>query len=123
MASGGDPDARDPETGKTLIHRALESDRWQVAEALAAAGADLDLRDAGGSPALHEAMNSDFLDESASDADMPRTSRLLELGADPQARDAQGRDARAFAESLSEGYGRIFEEIVAEALKIRTGAT
>lgn len=82
LENGADPNITNPVTGERPLSVALTNDRQPQFQLLLAWQADPDLADHEGSTALHRAALVD---------DAARVLDLLEAGADPQARNQQGR--------------------------------
>jgi hypothetical protein len=103
LAAGGDINAAHASSGRTLLHCASEHQNLPMTEALAKAGADLNVRTHLGYTPLHLAVDIDIDSVSQSGVinmdDVPfQTVRLLlSLGADPAVRDERGETPRAVA--------------------------
>ena len=89
VAVGVDLNARDL-TGRTALHEAAERGRAETVAALVVAGADVDSPDAIGNTPLHAAWSSRRRLSPAGEAIV---QKLLELGADPTARNHRGEIA------------------------------
>lgn len=101
LDAGADPDVRVSDTRTTPLREACLASVPATFEALVAGGADLDAEDAAGDRALHICARAD----SGS-----LVLRLLELGADPGARNASGNTFQdyyfSFSDSLLSGSAR-----------------
>ncbi|MDE2874584.1 MAG: ankyrin repeat domain-containing protein [Gemmatimonadota bacterium] len=97
LEAGADPDAR-TDDGDTPLH--LHHSRWgsdtALVSGLVRAGADLNARNAMGETPLHVARRLGYL---------PAVNNLLQLGADPDARDHAGRIANPVCYWEPEGSG------------------
>lgn len=81
LAAGADPNVRVAYTGTTALREACLAGREATFETLVAGGADLEAKDRAGDRALHICARADT---------GALVLRLLELGADPTARNAAG---------------------------------
>ncbi len=93
LAAGADPDVRVAHVRTTPLRETWLASVPATFEALAAGGADLDAEDAAGDRALHLCARAD----SGS-----LVLRLLELGADPRARNASGNTFQDYYYSFSD---------------------
>ncbi len=98
LRKGGDPNLRDPMTGDTPLRLAAGLNRLSIAKTLLEAGADPNLGNALDSMPLHLAVSGrqDRHGEERS-PHLRLAQFLLAYGADPDARDCDGRKALDFA--------------------------
>ncbi len=89
LVKGGDPNLREPMTGDTPLRLAAGLNRLSIAKTLLEAGADPNLGNALDSMPLHLAVSGR--------QDRHGEKQLLAYGADPDARDCDGRKALDFA--------------------------
>ena len=98
LGKGGDPNLRDPMTGDTPLRLAAGLNRLSIAKTLLEAGADPNLGNALNSMPLHLAVSG--LQDRYGEKRPPNlrlAQLLLAYGADPDARDCDGRKALDFA--------------------------
>ncbi len=88
LEGGASPDVRDTVTGATPLASALMGERHQNVRALLAAGAQPGLADRMGNTPLHQAAKIN---------EFGLALALLQAGADPRARNAQGADFQRYA--------------------------
>ena len=86
----GDPNVRDPRTGRTPLHIAAMANAPRLIAALVEAGADIEARDRDGLTPLHAATNSPVA-----------IAALLEAGAELEARNRFGQTPLAYAVNRS----------------------
>lgn len=98
LGKGGDPNLRDSMTGDTPLRLAAGLNRLSIAKTLLEAGADPNLGNALDSMPLHVAVSGrqDRHGEERS-PNLRLAQLLLAYGADPDARDCDGRKALDFA--------------------------
>lgn len=102
LAEGGDVNGADE--GMPLLHCACEHQDLDAIRALVAVGADVNRRDECGQSPLHIAVDIDIdsvVQAGGMEMQFETTHLLLQLGADPGARDARGQTPRDWAA----GYG------------------
>ena len=113
LAAGGDVNSAHANSGWTLLHAASEHQNLAMIEALAKAGADLNVRNHQGWTPLHLAVDIDIDSVSQSRGDVNhlpfQTVRLLlSLGADPTVRDERGKTPRdvaaAYGDNVASQY-------------------
>ena len=112
LDDGGNPNARTA-GGLTLLHLAAEDGEAETIRLLAGRGADVNAPDRFGQTPLHMAVASDC-DTAPRDglrtSGLPTALVLLRLGADPDARAANGRTPRDIAAGC--GVAQAFDELL-----------
>lgn len=94
LGKGGDPNLRDPTTGDTPLRLAAGLNRLSIAKTLLESGADPNLSNALDSMPLHLAVSGRQDRHGEERSPSLRLARLLlAYGADPDARDCDGRKA------------------------------
>jgi ankyrin repeat protein len=96
---GAEVSTRDPQTGWSLLHTAVEHGMKESIRVLAKAGADINALNDGGQTPLHLAVDAqtDAAEQIGALPDLSTIRLLLELGADRSIRDNDGRTASDWA--------------------------
>lgn len=96
LKAGANPNARDPQDGKTVLHKSVYSEHSHVqVDEVLSAGADVNAVDREGKTALHHAAQRDY----------SKTAELLLFhGADTSIRDNYGRTAKDYAPEWSNSH-------------------
>jgi len=96
---GAEINSRDERTGWSLLHIAVEHKRESSIRRLVELGANLNIKDMGGVSPLHLAVDieADALDQVGVEPSSRIVELLLQLGADPDSRDGNGKTPRDWA--------------------------
>lgn len=115
FSQGGNPNQREPTSGWTLLHYAVENGNLEAINCLVNNGADLDIQDHNGWTPLHLAVDADIdclIQNNEKALALPTVNLLLELGADPTIINMDGETPRDIAAQYGEKALTLYSSLI-----------